>query len=100
MPQLVMIVGIATTQVQDLALALGFVGSHEVLLGPPLKPVELNSFTDYHPTLAQLPPAGTQTGFSLLRELDATIARGKRGFAEIQAIEGVTCAQGFHAVTV
>ena len=36
-PQLVLIVGVATTQVQD--FALGFVEPHEVHLGSLLKPV-------------------------------------------------------------
>jgi len=35
--QLVLIAGVATTQVQD--LALGFVEPYEVLLGPLLKPI-------------------------------------------------------------
>ena len=36
-PQLVLLVDIALTQVQD--LALGFIEPHEVLLGPLFKPV-------------------------------------------------------------
>jgi len=36
-PQLVLVVGVAVTQVQD--LALGFVDPHKVLLGPLFKPI-------------------------------------------------------------